>query len=164
MPWRERFPIHEIGRIDGGRGFRTRKNVFRIGGITFYDRKNKIPMKIPESKRSKIGVIAEFHGIPNGFPILAVNCANGALALFAVPCLHKDSNGNSAKKGSNDGSLTPLIAPGLHFNNDSGGVGGADISTSASLFVPCSCGKDSSGSAQEGSNNHILASMVEGSG
>ncbi len=25
-------------------------------------------MKIPELKRSKIGVIAEFHGIPNKFP------------------------------------------------------------------------------------------------
>jgi hypothetical protein len=65
MPWWERFPIHEIGRIDGGRGFRTGKNVFGIGGNTFYDWKNKIPMKIPESKRSKIGIIAEFHGIPN---------------------------------------------------------------------------------------------------
>jgi hypothetical protein len=55
--WRERFPIHEIRRIDGGRGFRTGKNVFRIGGNTFYDQKNKIPMKIPEfkSKRSGIG-------------------------------------------------------------------------------------------------------------
>ena len=48
------FLIHEIRRIDGGRGFRTEKNVFRIGGNTFYDRKNKIPMKIPESKRSEI--------------------------------------------------------------------------------------------------------------
>ncbi len=27
-------------------------------------------MKIPESKRSKIGIIAEFRGIPNGFPNL----------------------------------------------------------------------------------------------
>jgi hypothetical protein len=68
MPWRECFPIHEIGRIDGGRGFRTRKNVFRIGGNTFYDWKNKIPMKILEFKRSGIGLIAEFRGIPTGFP------------------------------------------------------------------------------------------------
>jgi hypothetical protein len=66
--WQERFPIHEIRRIDGGRGFRTRKNVFIIGGNTFYDRKNKIPMKIPEFKRSGIGLIMEFRGIPNGFP------------------------------------------------------------------------------------------------
>jgi hypothetical protein len=65
------FPIHEIGRIDGGRGFRTGKNMFRIGGNTFYDRKNKIPMKIPESKRSEIGIIAGFRGIPNRFPNLA---------------------------------------------------------------------------------------------
>jgi hypothetical protein len=28
-------------------------------------------MKIPESKRSKIGKIVEFHGILNGFPNLA---------------------------------------------------------------------------------------------
>ncbi len=28
-------------------------------------------MKIPESKRSEIGIIAEFRGIPNGFPNLA---------------------------------------------------------------------------------------------
>jgi hypothetical protein len=72
MPWQERFPIHEIGRIDGGRGFQTRKNVFRIDGNTFYDRKNKIPMKIPESKRCEIRIIAEFRGIPNGFPNLAL--------------------------------------------------------------------------------------------
>jgi hypothetical protein len=62
------FPIHEIGRIDCGRGFRTRKNVFRIGGNTFYDWKNKILMKILEFKRSGIRLIAEFRGIPNGFP------------------------------------------------------------------------------------------------
>jgi hypothetical protein len=62
--------IHEFGRIDGGRGFRTEKNVFRIGGNTFYDRKNKIPMKILEFKRSGIGLVAEFCGIPNGFPNL----------------------------------------------------------------------------------------------
>jgi hypothetical protein len=61
------FSIHEIGRIDGGRGFRTGKNVFRIGKNTFYDRKNKILLKIPEFKRSGIGLIAEFRGIPNGF-------------------------------------------------------------------------------------------------
>ena len=62
--------IHEIGRIDGGRGFRTGKNMFRIGRNTFYDWKNKIPMKILEFKRSGIGLIAEFRGILNGFPNL----------------------------------------------------------------------------------------------
>ncbi len=45
MPWREGFLVHEIGKINGGRGFQTGKNVFRIGRNTFYDRKNKIPMK-----------------------------------------------------------------------------------------------------------------------
>jgi hypothetical protein len=42
--------------------------VFRIGGNTFYDQKNKTPMKIPEFKRSGIGLIAGFRGIPNRFP------------------------------------------------------------------------------------------------
>jgi hypothetical protein len=42
--------------------------MFRIGGNTFYNLKNKIPMKIPEFKRSGIGIIAEFRGIPSGFP------------------------------------------------------------------------------------------------
>jgi hypothetical protein len=44
--------------------------VFRIGRNTLYDRKNKIPMKIPEFKRSGIALITEFCGIPNGFPNL----------------------------------------------------------------------------------------------
>jgi hypothetical protein len=64
------FPINEIGRIDGGRGFQTKKNVFRIGGNTFYNPKNNFPKKIPESKRSEIGRITEFRGIPNRFPNL----------------------------------------------------------------------------------------------
>ncbi len=46
-------------------------NVFRIGRNTFYNRKNKILMKIPEFKRSGIGLIVEFRGISNGFPNLA---------------------------------------------------------------------------------------------
>jgi hypothetical protein len=54
--------------MDGGRGFRTKKNVFRIGGNTFYDRKNKIPMKFLEFKRFGIGLVVKFRGIPNGFP------------------------------------------------------------------------------------------------
>jgi hypothetical protein len=64
----ERFPIHEIGRINGGRRFQTGRNVLQIGGNTFYDRKNKIPTKIPEFKRSGIGIIAEFRRILSGFP------------------------------------------------------------------------------------------------
>jgi hypothetical protein len=51
-----------------GEDSKPEKNVFRIGGNTFYHRKNKIPMKIPEFKRSGIGLIMEFHKIPNGFP------------------------------------------------------------------------------------------------
>ncbi len=65
---REHFPIHEIVGINGGRGFQTGRTVFWIGGNTFYARKNKILMKILEFKRSGIGIIAEFRGIPSGFP------------------------------------------------------------------------------------------------
>jgi hypothetical protein len=65
---RECFLIHEIGRIDGGRGFQTGENVFQIGRNTFYDQKNTIPMKILEFKRTGIGIIAEFRRILSGFP------------------------------------------------------------------------------------------------
>jgi hypothetical protein len=60
--------MHEIGRNDGGRGFQTGVNMLQIGGNKFYDRKNETPMKIPEFKRSRIGIIADFHGILTGFP------------------------------------------------------------------------------------------------
>jgi hypothetical protein len=53
--------------ISEERGFRTRGNMFQIGGNTFYNRK-KILTKIPEFKRSGIGIIAEFRGILTGFP------------------------------------------------------------------------------------------------
>jgi hypothetical protein len=76
---RDCFPIHEIGRIDGGRGFQTEKNVFGIGGNTFYDQKFKIPMKIPEFKGSGIGLIAEFCGILNGFLNQACRFKTGCL-------------------------------------------------------------------------------------
>jgi hypothetical protein len=62
------FPIHEIGRIDGGKGFQTGKKVFRIGRNTFYDQISEIPMKSPHLKRSGIGIIPEFRRIPCGFP------------------------------------------------------------------------------------------------
>jgi hypothetical protein len=60
--------MHEIGRIDGGRGFQTGGNVLRISRNKFYDWKNEILMKIPEFKRSGIGIIVEFRGILSGFP------------------------------------------------------------------------------------------------
>jgi hypothetical protein len=84
--------IHEIGTIDGGRGFQTGKNEFRIGGNTFYVQKNKIPMKIPESKRSKIGIIAEFRRIPNRFPNLAMNAANSIDPSFGWMSLSDMTN------------------------------------------------------------------------
>jgi hypothetical protein len=65
---REGFMIHEIGRFDGGRGFQTGRNVLQIGGNTFYNQKNKIWMKIPEFKRSRIRIIVEFCGNLSGFP------------------------------------------------------------------------------------------------
>jgi hypothetical protein len=60
--------------------------VFRIGGNTFYDQKNKILMKILELKRSGIGLIAEFSGIPNGFPnqgdcIVINHCVGGIVIV-----------------------------------------------------------------------------------
>jgi hypothetical protein len=66
-----------------GKDSNPEKNVFRIGGNTFYNRKNKIPIKIPESKRSKVGIIAEFRGIPNGFPNL-VTIGLGFVTFTAV--------------------------------------------------------------------------------
>jgi hypothetical protein len=80
--WREHFPIHEIGRIDGGRGFWTGGNMFQIGGNTFYDRKIKIPVKIPEFKRSGIGITAEFRGIPSGFSNQALSRTNTKLSSW----------------------------------------------------------------------------------
>ncbi len=64
---RQPFPIHEIGRIDGGRGLQTGENMLRIGKNTFYDQKHKILINIPEFKRSRTGIIVEFRGIPSGF-------------------------------------------------------------------------------------------------
>jgi hypothetical protein len=65
---RRELLIHDIRRIDGGRGFRTSGNVFRIGGNTFYNQKKKNTMKILEFKRSGIGILTEFCRIPNKFP------------------------------------------------------------------------------------------------
>jgi hypothetical protein len=88
--------IHEIGRIDGRRGFQTGKNVFRIGGNTFYDQKNKIPMKIPESKRSEIGIIAEFSGILNGFPNLDFSLPAVACNFYEACCINDMSRGSKS--------------------------------------------------------------------
>jgi hypothetical protein len=64
----EIFTVHEIRRINGRKVFQNSGNVFQIGGNMFYDRKNKIPIKIPAAKRSGIGILAEFHEIPSRFP------------------------------------------------------------------------------------------------
>jgi hypothetical protein len=66
--WRELFPLHEIGRFDGGKVILNSGNVFQIGENKFYDWKKKILIKILVEKRSGLGIIAEFCGIPSGFP------------------------------------------------------------------------------------------------
>jgi hypothetical protein len=55
-----------------GEDSKPEKTSSELAGTHFTIGKIKIPMKIPESKRSEIGKIAEFRGIPNGFPNLAV--------------------------------------------------------------------------------------------
>jgi hypothetical protein len=50
--------MHEIGRIDGERGFQTGGNVFQTDGNKFYNQKNEIPMKICKLKMYGIGIIA----------------------------------------------------------------------------------------------------------
>jgi hypothetical protein len=64
----EPFPTHEIGRIDGGKGFQTGGKVFQIGQNTFYNQKSEIPMKSRHFKSSGTGIIPEFYRIPCGFP------------------------------------------------------------------------------------------------
>ena len=59
--------MHEIERIDSGRGFQTGGNVLQIDGNKFYFWKNEIPIKILEFKRSRIGIIAEVCGILTRF-------------------------------------------------------------------------------------------------
>jgi hypothetical protein len=49
---------------------------FELAGTHVTIGKNKIPMKIPEFKRSGIRIIAEFRRIPSGFP----NQGSGSLA------------------------------------------------------------------------------------
>jgi hypothetical protein len=88
-----KFLIHEIGRIDGRRGFQTGGNVFRIGGNTFYDQKNKFSMKIPEFKRSGMGLIMEFRGIPNGFPNQVFHLLSSDLPLIFIGFQHIASVG-----------------------------------------------------------------------
>ncbi len=68
--------------------------MFRIGGNTSYDRKIKIPMKIPEFKRFGIELIAEFCGIPNGFPN-----QGGRLVPLPPPWTHRSVHSPSLHHG-----------------------------------------------------------------
>jgi hypothetical protein len=43
--------VHEIGIINGGKVFNNSGNVFQIGRLMFYERKNKIPIKITGKKK-----------------------------------------------------------------------------------------------------------------
>jgi hypothetical protein len=55
-------------------------------------------MKIPESKRSEIRIIAEFRGIPNGSPnlvniIYIVQCRRSVLLIiWQIHCIHYDGS------------------------------------------------------------------------
>jgi hypothetical protein len=68
--------MHELGRIDCGRGFQSGGNVLQIGGNKFYGQKNEIPMKIREFKRSGIGIIMEFRRVPSRLPNQALKYIN----------------------------------------------------------------------------------------
>ncbi len=50
-----------------GEDYKLEETCSELAGTHFTIRK-KNPMRIPEFKRSGIGLIAEFCGIPNGFP------------------------------------------------------------------------------------------------
>jgi hypothetical protein len=85
----ETFPDSLNRKNGGGRGFQTRKNVFRIGGNTFYDRKNIIPMKIPEFKRSGIGLNGEFPEFQMDFPTNKLhNIMSESMTIQASPSKH----------------------------------------------------------------------------
>jgi hypothetical protein len=71
--------MHEFRRIDGRRGFQTDEIMFQIGGNKFYNRKNEIPMKILELKRSGTGMIVEFCGILTRFPNQAQQQCNNRM-------------------------------------------------------------------------------------
>ncbi len=68
--------MHKIRRIDGGKVFQNSGNAFQIGGDKFYNQKNRILIKIPAGKRSGIGMIAEFFGIPSRFPNQGIGDGN----------------------------------------------------------------------------------------
>jgi hypothetical protein len=105
--------MHEIGRINGRRGFQTGRNVFQIGGNKFYDPKYEIRMKIPMLKMSKIVTIAEFCGIPTRFPNQVAAATKAASA-----CLPDQNDASRqccsfaaiASKGEN----SPTEQPSLH--------------------------------------------------
>jgi hypothetical protein len=100
--------MHEIERIDGRRESQTGGNKFRINRNKFYDRKNEIPMKTPELKRSGIRIIAEFRGIPTGFPNQSVPFASPmGWDLLIRPIQRR----KPLSKGSSKGAL-----PGFSIN------------------------------------------------
>ncbi len=65
------FRFMKSEQLMAGEDSEPEKMSSELAGTHFTITKNKIPVKIPESKRSKIRIIAEFRGIPNGFPNLA---------------------------------------------------------------------------------------------
>ncbi len=75
--------------------------MFKIGRNTFCDQKNKNPMKIPEFKRSGIGLIAEFRGILNRFPNQGSNLSNGS-SPDANDDLNSPDSANNNTADAND--------------------------------------------------------------
>jgi hypothetical protein len=97
--------------------------MFRIGGNTFYDWKNKILMKIPEFKRSRIGLIAECHGNPNGFPNQALLglphttiCQHSGklLSALALGVGHRGGHCRSFRSRCDDGHCGLIVGCDLH--------------------------------------------------
>jgi hypothetical protein len=66
------FRFMKLEQSMAGEDSELEKTSSELAGTHFTIGKNKIPMKFLESKRSKIGIIAELHRILNGFPNLGV--------------------------------------------------------------------------------------------
>jgi hypothetical protein len=63
---RKVFQFIKLEESMAGEDSKLEEMCSELAGTHFTIRKNKILMKVPEFKRSKIGFIAEFSGIPNG--------------------------------------------------------------------------------------------------
>jgi hypothetical protein len=134
--------------------------VFRIGGNIFYNRKNKIPMKITEFKRYGIGLIAEFCEIPNGFPNQGENGGSGSGNGSCVSSCGGDCNGNG---DSDCGINNSDNRSGDDGGGDDGGCGdcgsvsrvdgGSSNDNMAALVAMATATSGNDGSGNDGSND-----------